>query len=55
MLVAALLGLLQGITEWLPVSSEGVVAATYTAVRDGSFDDAIGYALWLHVALVSKP
>ena len=49
MLIAALLGLLQGITEWLPVSSEGVVTATYSAVRDASFDEAIGYALWLHV------
>ncbi len=44
-----LLGLLQGITEWLPVSSEGVVAATYSAFRDDSFDDAVALALWLHV------
>ena len=49
MLIAALLGLLQGITEWLPVSSEGVVTATYSALKSGSFDEAIGYALWLHV------
>ena len=49
MLIAALLGLLQGIAEWLPVSSEGVVTATYSAVRGGSLEDAIGYALWLHV------
>ena len=49
MLIAALLGLLQGIAEWLPVSSEGVVTATYSAVRGGSLDDAIGYALWLHL------
>ena len=49
MLIAALLGLLQGIAEWLPVSSEGVVTAAYSAVKGGSLDDAIGYALWLHV------
>lgn len=47
--LALLLGLLQGITEWLPVSSEGVVAATYATFRSGSFDDAVATALWLHV------
>jgi undecaprenyl-diphosphatase len=47
--LALLLGVLQGITEWLPVSSEGVVAATYATFRSGSFDDAVTLALWLHI------
>jgi undecaprenyl-diphosphatase len=47
--LALLLGVLQGISEWLPVSSEGVVAATYAAFRSGSFDDAVTLALWLHI------
>ncbi len=34
MLEAALLGLIQGITEWLPVSSEGVVTAVHTFAFD---------------------
>lgn len=46
--VAAVLGLLQGITEWLPVSSEGVVAAAYSLMTGGSFAEAVTYALWLH-------
>ncbi len=52
MLVAALLGLLQGVTEWLPVSSEGVVAATYSFLRDRPLDEAIAYSLWLHLGTV---
>ena len=43
------LGFLQGIVEWLPVSSEGVVAATYAVIFDKPLDEAVGYALWLHV------
>ncbi len=49
MTTAVLLGALQGLTEWLPVSSEGVVAAAYSLLEGESLDEAIGYALWLHV------
>lgn len=49
---AALLGLLQGLVEWLPVSSEGVVAGTYAFLLDRSLDEAIGFALWLHIGTV---
>ena len=49
MTTAVLLGVLQGVAEWLPVSSEGLVAAAYSLLEGGSLDEAVGYALWLHV------
>jgi len=52
LITAALLGFLQGIFEWLPVSSEGIVAAVYTLVEDGDFSEGVGYALWLHIGTV---
>lgn len=52
MTTAVLLGLLQGISEWLPVSSEGVVAATYSYINDAPLSEGVGYALWLHVGTV---
>ena len=49
---AVVLGLLQGTLEWLPVSSQGVVAAVYTLVFGGDADEAISYSLWLHIGTV---
>ena len=49
MTTAVLLGVLQGVAEWLPVSSEGLVAAAYSLLEGESLDEAVGYALWLHV------
>ena len=49
MTTAVLLGVLQGVAEWLPVSSEGLVAAAYIRLEGESLDEAVGYALWLHV------
>ena len=49
MAVAALLGLLQGITEWLPVSSEGVTTAVYSIFYETSLSEAVAFALWLHI------
>ena len=49
MTIAALLGLLQGITEWLPVSSEGATTAVYSFFFDRSLSEAIAFALWLHI------
>ncbi len=52
MLTALLLGALQGVTEWLPVSSEGIVATVYSFALDKPVDEAVTYALWLHVGTV---
>ncbi len=52
MAAAAVLGFLQGLVEWLPVSSEGVVAGVYAFIFDASLDEAIGFALWLHLGTV---
>ena len=52
MLVAILLGLLQGVTEWLPVSSEGVVTAGNSFFFDRTLSEAVAYALWLHLGTV---
>ncbi len=48
MTTAVLLGLLQGVSEWLPVSSEGVVAVAYSLMEDKPLNEAVGFALWLH-------
>lgn len=46
---AALLGAVQGIAEWLPVSSEGVVAAIQTLALGAELSDAVAFSLWLHL------
>ncbi|WP_323677099.1 undecaprenyl-diphosphate phosphatase [Halorubellus sp. PRR65] len=46
--VAFLVGLVQGVFEWLPISSEGNVAIALRALGR-SPEDAVGYALFLHV------
>ena len=48
MFESVLLGAIQGVTEWLPVSSEGVVAVVYLALFDRPVSEAVAYALWLH-------
>ena len=47
--IAVLLGAVQGVTEWLPISSEGAVAVAYSLLRDTSLSEAVAYALWLHL------
>lgn len=46
---AALLGLIQGLTEWLPVSSEGVLTAVQSLAFGDSLADAVNFSLWLHI------
>jgi len=52
LVAAVVLGILQGLFEWLPVSSQGVVAATYALIFDKPLDEAVGFALWLHIGTV---
>ena len=49
MLEAIILGVIQGITEWLPVSSEGLVATTSTLLFKNDPSTSIGITLWLHI------
>ena len=46
---AALLGLIQGLAEWLPVSSEGVVTAVYSLAFGADLPEAVNFSLWLHL------
>jgi len=49
LLVAILVGLVQGVFEWLPISSEGNVALALTLVGR-SPERAVAFALFLHLA-----
>ncbi len=49
MLEALLLGVAQGVSEWLPVSSEGVVTALGSLAFGLCAHEALALALWLHL------
>lgn len=44
-----ILGAIQGIAEWLPVSSEGVLTLVQLHVFGETFQTSLGTALWLHL------
>ena len=44
-----LFGILQGILEWLPVSSKGVEALIMVKFFDKTLSEALVLALWLHI------
>ena len=46
---SVILGIIQGVTEWLPISSEGINTIIMTQLLDRSLKDAIVLALWLHL------
>ena len=46
---AVLLGLIQGLAEWLPVSSEGVLTAVQSIAFDAPLAEAVSFSLWLHL------
>ncbi len=50
----SLLGLIQGITEWVPISSEGLVSLVSTVALNRDFEDAIELALWLHIGTAAS-
>ncbi len=43
------LGFLQGIFEWLPLSSEGIVSTSYGIISTVTLEQSIALALWLHL------
>ncbi len=51
MMETFVLGAIQGIAEWLPVSSEGMIVLAQTLFFDasGGFAEMVAFALWLHV------
>ena len=49
MLESLVLGTVQGVTEWLPVSSQGAVTAVGSFLFDMTLSDAVSFALWLHL------
>ena len=43
-----LLGIIQGIAEWLPISSEGINSIVMTGWLDFNLFDAVKFSIWLH-------
>jgi hypothetical protein len=51
--LAVLVGIIQGVFEWLPISSEGNVAIVLRALGR-SAEDAVGFALFLHLGTAAS-
>ena len=52
MLEAIILGFIQGIAEWLPISSQAIIVLVSTHFFGGGFFDSVQYALFLHLGTV---
>ncbi|PSP90254.1 UDP-diphosphatase [Halobacteriales archaeon QS_4_69_34] len=48
LVLALVVGVLQGIFEWLPISSEGQITLYLTAIEGLPADTALGFSLFLH-------
>jgi undecaprenyl-diphosphatase len=46
---ALLLGILQGIVEWLPISSEGITSLVMITFFGDPLKEAVFLAIWLHI------
>jgi undecaprenyl-diphosphatase len=49
MFESVVLGLIQGITEWLPVSSEGLITLASTILFSNDPNESVDIALWVHL------
>ncbi|MBU0590919.1 undecaprenyl-diphosphate phosphatase [Candidatus Micrarchaeota archaeon] len=47
-IIAILLGVIQGIAEWLPISSEAMVTVIGKFIGGMEYQDALAMAIWLH-------
>ena len=48
-LASILVGIIQGITEWLPISSEGIITILYLLIfQEKTIENAMGFAIWVH-------
>ena len=43
------LGIIQGITEWLPISSKAMMSVVMVSFYNMSLTEAVYYAIWLHI------
>lgn len=48
-LAAVILGAVQGVTEWIPVSSDGAIATTSRYLFGSSLSEGVRMAFWLHL------
>ena len=44
-----LIGIVQGITEWLPISSEGLITSIASLGFEHTFKQAVSLSIWLHL------
>lgn len=48
-LQSILLGIIQGITEWLPISSKAMMSIIMVSFFNMNLTEAVYYAIWLHI------